>query len=116
LQIRPIRAPMASCHVRGHSVLSARQIGLGDLQIEHGLAFGLILGINDLLRFLAVGGLLAGAFASGFVNAIEDPAALATAGQTVSTRHFVHATASLFEAGPVTLASSGRVKPGYAEY
>jgi hypothetical protein len=41
------------------------------LQIEHGLAFGLVLGFNDLPGFLFVGGAQAGAFAGGGVHAIE---------------------------------------------
>jgi hypothetical protein len=33
--------------------------------------FGLVLGFDDLLGLVAVGGFEAGAFASGFVHAIE---------------------------------------------
>ena len=65
---------------RGHAVVGARQIRLGDVQIEHGLAFGLVLGVHDLLGFVAVGGLEAGAFAGGFVHAIEHSATESAAG------------------------------------
>ena len=32
-------------------------LALGDLQIEHGLALGLVFRLNDLLRLVRVGGL-----------------------------------------------------------
>src|ERR1017187_8760899 len=60
---------------RDNAVVGAGQIRLGDLEIEHGLALGLILRLNDLPGFVAVGGLQAGALAGGFVHAIEHAAA-----------------------------------------
>lgn len=54
--------------------------GLGDLQIEHGLALGLVLGFDDLARFVLVGGLKTGAFAGGLVHAIEHATTFATEG------------------------------------
>jgi len=58
----------------GHAVVSAGQIRLGNLEIKNGLAFGLVLGVNDLLGFVAVGGMEAGAFAGVLVHAIEHAA------------------------------------------
>ena len=56
---------------RGNAAVGACQIRLGDLQIEHWLAFGLVFGFNNLPGFLLVGGAQAGAFAGGGVHAIE---------------------------------------------
>jgi hypothetical protein len=56
---------------RGNAVVGAGQIRLGDLQVEHGLALGLVLRFDDLPGFLFVGGAQAGAFAGGGVHAIE---------------------------------------------
>ena len=55
----------------GNAVVGAGQIRLGDLQIEHRLAFGLVLGFDDLPGFLFVGRAQAGAFAGRGVHAIE---------------------------------------------
>jgi hypothetical protein len=57
------------------------------------LAQRLIFREDDLLGFVLVGGLEAGAFAGGLVHAVEDPTANATGGQTVTCIHVVHATA-----------------------
>jgi len=46
------------------------QVSLGDLQVDGGLAHGLILGLDDLPGGVLVRGVNAGAFASDFVKAI----------------------------------------------
>jgi hypothetical protein len=58
-----------------------------------------------------VGGLQAGAFANGFVKAIEHSAALSTEGQTESSYYVLHETAILFEAGSLTMSRYGGVRP-----
>src|SRR5208283_3910648 len=56
---------------RGNAVVCPRQIRLGDLQVEDGLAFGVVPSLDDLPGFVLVGGAEAGAFAGGGVHAIE---------------------------------------------
>jgi hypothetical protein len=46
------------------------KINLGDLQIQHRLTFGLVLGFDNLTGFIFAAGAQAGAFASGGVHAI----------------------------------------------
>jgi len=41
------------------------------LEVEHGLALGVVLGLDDLPRGLGAGRAQAGAFAGGGVHAIE---------------------------------------------
>jgi hypothetical protein len=67
------------------------------LEVECRLAFGLNLRLDDLLRFVSVGGLEAGALAGGLVHAIEHSAAVATAGQMVTGLHFIHANARIIQ-------------------
>lgn len=55
---------------RGHAVVGTGEIRFGDLQIKRGLTNGVVLGVNDLLGFVLVGGLETGAFAGGFIHAI----------------------------------------------
>ena len=55
----------------GHAVVRACEIRLGDLQVEDGLAFGVVLGRDDLLGVVLVGRAKTGALASGGVHAIE---------------------------------------------
>jgi len=50
---------------------------IGDLQVEQRLAFGVVLGFDDLLRFILAGCIEAGALAGGGVLAIELSAATA---------------------------------------
>ena len=56
---------------RGDPVVRASEIRLGDLQIEQRLAFGVVLGFDDLLRFILAVGVEADALAGGGVLAIE---------------------------------------------
>ena len=55
----------------GNAFVAAGEIRLGDLQIEHGLAFGVVLGLDDLPGVVLAGCAQAGAFAGGFIHAIE---------------------------------------------
>jgi hypothetical protein len=57
--------------VSGNAVVGACQICLGNLEIKHRLAFGLVLGFNDLPAGFFVGRAQAGAFAGGGIHAIE---------------------------------------------
>ena len=65
---------------RGNAVISAGQIRLGDLQIEHGLPFGVVPGLDNLAGLVFVGDTQAGAFAGGGVHAIELVSPNATTG------------------------------------
>jgi hypothetical protein len=40
---------------RGNAVVRAGQIGLGDLQVEHWLAFGVVPGLDDLPGIISAG-------------------------------------------------------------
>src|SRR5579885_248057 len=53
-----------------HAVVRTGQIRLGDLEIQHRLARGIVLGFDDLARLVFVRGAQAGAFASRGVHAI----------------------------------------------
>jgi hypothetical protein len=74
--------------------IAGHEIGAGNLQIDEGLAFGLILGFDNLPGVVLVASLQAGAFAGFGVNAIKSPIANVTTYQTVTCFHFIfHATA-----------------------
>ena len=63
---------MACCQgARGDAVIGAGQIRLGDLQVEHRLAFGVVPSLDNLLCGLGAGRAKAGAFAGAGVHAIE---------------------------------------------
>ena len=64
----------------GNAIVGAGQIRLGDLEIQDGLALGLVSRFDDLLRFVGVGGLEAGAFGGGLVHAVENSATVSAAG------------------------------------
>jgi hypothetical protein len=61
--------------MRCNAVVAAGEVRLGDLQIEDGLAKGIILRVDNLLGLVLVGGLEAGAFAGELVHAVEHSAA-----------------------------------------
>src|SRR5438552_18371708 len=85
--------------------VGAREIRLCDLQVEHGLTFGLVLGFDDLPGFIFIAGLQAGAFAGLRVQAIKGPSPIAATKQAVTCFHTVfHATAKIKEASPEVLA------------
>ena len=98
---------------RGNPIVRACQIRLGDLEIEHGLALGLVLCLDHLPCFVGVRGLQAGAFPGGLVHAVEHSSADAAAGQTITGLHFIHATARINQTVSVYLASSASVIAGY---
>ncbi len=56
---------------RGDAIVGACEIRLGDLQVQHGLAFGVVPGLDDLPGLVLVGGAETGAFAGGGIHAIE---------------------------------------------
>ena len=64
----------------GNAVVGACEVCLGNLEIEHGLALGFVLGGDDLFGLVFVDGLEAGTFAGGFVHAIEGATTAATGG------------------------------------
>ena len=91
-------------------------IGFGDLEVEHGLALGLVFGFDELPGFVLVGGLEAGALAGGFVHAVKHSSTVSAVGQTVTGCHGKHATARIIKAVPGNLASSVREFAGYAKF
>jgi hypothetical protein len=93
------------------------KICLRNLQIEHRLAFGLILGVDNLNRIVLVAGLQAGAFSSSGVHAIACAPSIAATNYAVTCCHdFSHATAKIDEADPEVLASTGRVNARFAKF
>ena len=102
---------------RGDAVVAAREIRLGNLEIQHRLAFGVVLGLDDLPGVVFAGGAQAGAFAGVVVHAVEASATDATADQTVTCFHTIfHATARINEAESEVLADSRRITPDYAGF
>jgi hypothetical protein len=92
------------------------RLGARDLQVNEGLALCLIFGVNNLVGFILVCGLQAGAFASFGVNAIESPIADTAPDQAVACFHAIfHATARINQTDSAVLASSGRVTARYPE-
>src|SRR5439155_11928053 len=101
----------------GDAVVSASEVGFGDLEIQHGLAFGLVLGFDNLAGLVLAAGAQAGALAGHTVNAVEASATNAATNQTVACFHTVsHATAKINEAESELLAVSRRITPDYAGY
>ena len=99
----------------GHRRIAGGQIGTGDLEIQHGLAFGLVLRFDNLAGLVLAAGAQAGALAGHTVHAVEAPATNAAPNQTVACFHTVsHATAKINEAESELLAASRRITPDYA--
>ena len=82
------------------SGVAGREIGAGDFQVERGLALGVVLGLDHLSGFGLVGGFKAGAFAGGFVHAVEPASAMAAVDETVSVIHVFHATEKVMKPNP----------------
>ena len=56
---------------RGHAIVRACQIRLGDLQVKNGLAFGVVLGRDNLPGLVLIGRAETGALAGAGVHAIK---------------------------------------------
>jgi len=90
---------------------------IGDLQVEQRLAFGVVLGFDDLLRFILAGCIEAGALAGVVVHAVETPTTDATTNQTVTCFHTIfHATAKINEADSNRLADRRWLNTAYAVF
>src|SRR5687768_16652767 len=72
---------------RADTGITPRQIRFGELEVDGGLLYGLILGEEDLLRGIAVLRLQTGAFASHAIDAVECRAAFAAVDQTETIFH-----------------------------
>ena len=71
----------ACCQVRVAMPLSVpARYALAICRLSDGLANGIVLGVDDLLGLVLVGGLEAGAFAGDLVHAVEHSATDAAAG------------------------------------
>lgn len=100
---------------RGHARIGPRQIGLGDLQVENGLAEGLILGEHDLHGRVAVLGFEAETAAGLGIDAVEGATAFAAVDQTETSFHRlrqaayreVHRVVTVLRAGWRALARLG---------
>ena len=55
------------------AIVTACEIGFGDLEIENGLALSLILGLDDLLGLIFVGSAEAGALAGDGIDTKKGP-------------------------------------------
>ena len=94
-----------------HFGVCASEVSFGKLEIEHRLALGLVLGIDDLPG-LFLGGLpQSGAFSRLGVYAIEDSIAASAAEETVACFHAIDAIATVNEPTSGALGSTGRVSP-----
>ena len=101
---------------RGDAVVAARQIRLGNLEIQHRLAFGIILGFDDLPGIVGIGGAETGAFAGLGVHAVVGSTTDSTADETVTCFHSFHATARINETDSAMLRSNRKVSARYAEW
>ena len=95
----------------GHLGVCAGEVGFRELEIEHRLTLGLILGIDDLPAFLLVYLSEAGAFSRFGIDTIEGSVAASAVNETVACFHAKGAIANLNEPASEALASSGRVRP-----
>ena len=87
-RLPPVRARIASAQVAGiDPVVGARQIGPGYLQIEDGLALGLVPGVYDLTSLVLVGGVKAGALGRARVHAVELVPTTSPTAKAVSCPH-----------------------------
>ena len=101
---------------RGDAVVAARQIRFGNLQIQNGLAFGVVLGFDDLFGVVRIGSAQAGAFAGLSVHAVVGSTTDSTADETVTCFHSFHATARITQAESEEVADSGRITPDYSGF
>jgi len=91
------------------------KICLGDLEVKHRLALGLVFGCDNLLRGFFIDCFEAGAIPSLGIHAIKGASTAAATNQTVTCfHHFFHATAKINETVPELLASTRRVNADYA--
>ena len=100
----------------GDAVVAARQIRLGNLEIQHRLAFGIILGFDDLPGIVGIGGAETGAFAGLGIHAVVGSATDSTADETVTCFHSFHATARITEAESEQVADRRRIMPDYSGF
>jgi hypothetical protein len=101
---------------RGDAVVAARQIRLGNLEIQHRLAFGIVFGFDDLPGIVGIGGAETGAFAGLGVHAVVGSATNSTADETVTCFHSFHATARITQAESEQVADRRRIMPDYAGF
>ncbi|HUC84401.1 MAG TPA: hypothetical protein VL970_04340 [Candidatus Acidoferrales bacterium] len=98
------------------AVVAASQICFGNLEIQHRLAFGIILGFDDLPGIVCIGGAETGAFAGRGVHTVVGSATNSTADETVTCFHIFHATARITEAESEQVADRRRIMPDYAGF
>ena len=91
-------------------------LGDSDLEIQHRLAFGIVLGFDDLPGIVCIGGAQTGAFASLSVHAVVCSTTDSTADETVTCFHSFHATARITQAESEQVADSGRITPDYSGF
>lgn len=77
------------------------QIRLCDLEIEDGLANGIVFRLDDLLRFVLVGRLQARPLAGGFIYGVVHPATDATEDESVSRIHIFNTRAEIGLSGRI---------------
>jgi hypothetical protein len=100
----------------GDAIVTARQIRLGNLEIQHRLALGVVFGFDDLFGIVGVGGAETGAFAGLGVHAVVGSATDSTTDETVTCFHSFHATARISQAESEQVADRRRIMPDYAGF
>ena len=100
----------------GDAVVAARQIRLGNLEIQHRLTLGVVFGFDDLFGIVGVGGAEAGALAGCGVHTVVASPTNSTADETVTCFHIFHATARITEAESEQVADRRRIMPDYAGF
>jgi hypothetical protein len=101
---------------RGDAIVAARQIRLGNLEIQHRLALGVVFCFDDLFGIVGVGGAEAGALAGCGVHTIVGSVTNSTADETVTCFHIFHATARITEAESEAVTDSRQIMPDYAGF
>ena len=92
------------------------QIRLGNLQIQHRLAFRVVPGLDDPLGVILVGGAETGALAGPGVHTVVSSTTGSPANETATCLHSFHATAKINEAESEEVADGGRITPDYAGF
>ena len=91
--------------------------GEPNLEVQQWLTLRLVLGLDELARFILTGYAQTGSLAGGSFHAVEGSAAIAPPNQTVPVIHWLfHATATINTTESASLACSNRFNARYAKF